>query len=299
MSQNIQVNLNTFTVKDPVIAEVVENKRLTPEAYTADNDVRHLVLKPRKPLSYVPGQSVGVLVPGLNPETKKPHSPRLYSIASERTGDGGDNTTLSICVVRHFWKNNETGKINIPGLVSNYLCDLQVGETVRLTGPVGRHFVLPEDFKSRDIVFAATGTGIAPYRGMLKEMFDAGYSGQVSLYFGVQYHDVVLYDEEFKAYQKRSNFKYVTAISREDQNPVSEIVPTRENRMYVQVKMYQERDQLKKILAEPSSLVYLCGLKGMEGGIFPVLETIGSELGESESFVAKLKSERRLMVEVY
>lgn len=284
-----------------MIGEIVESYRLTPPTYSADNDVRHMVVRPRAKLPYVPGQSVGVLVPGLDPSTKKPHQPRLYSIASERRGDDQkDGTTLSICVVRHFWVHPETGELNIPGIVSNYLCDLEAGETIRMTGPVGRHFVLPEDFASRDIIFCATGTGIAPYRGMLKEMFDAGYAGQVALYFGVQYHDVVLYDDEFKAYQSaRSNFRYITAISREDKNPIPEVVPTRQNRMYVQVKMYQDRDWLKAILAKPNSLIYLCGLKGMEAGIFPVLERFGAEMNVQGSFVAKLKAEKRLRVEVY
>ena len=46
-------------------------------------------------------------------------------------------------------------------------------------------------------------------------------------------------------------------------------------------------------------MMYLCGLKGMEEGIFPVLEKIGQSLGTQDSFVAKLKAEQRLKVEVY
>ena len=46
-------------------------------------------------------------------------------------------------------------------------------------------------------------------------------------------------------------------------------------------------------------MVYLCGLKGMETGIFPVLEAIGQDLGMKDSFVAKLKAEQRLRIEVY
>jgi hypothetical protein len=37
----------------------------------------------------------------------------------------------------------------------------------------------------------------------------------------------------------------------------------------------------------------------MEEGIFPVLEKMGAELGINGSFVAKLKAEQRLRVEVY
>ena len=238
------VSLNLFTTKNPLAGEVIENKRLTPPARGVDNDVRHVTVRYREQLPYVPGQSVGILMPGTDPETDKPHKVRLYSAASERKGALGDSQTVSLCVVRHFWNNPKTGAKHVPGLTSNYLCDLKNGNSISMTGPVGRHFVLPDDFKERDFIFAATGTGIAPYRGMLKEMFDQGYSKRVWLYFGVQYRDVVLYDDEFEAHRKkRSNFTYMKVISREEKNPIPEIVPTRENRMYVQVKMYQEGKQ--------------------------------------------------------
>ena len=296
MSENIPVNL--FTIQKPLIGETIENKRLTPPTRDPRNDVRHVVIRYKDKLPYRPGQSVGILMSGIDPLTGKPHKLRLYSVASISAGDLGDGQSVSLCVVRHFWDNPKTGEKKIPGLTSNYLCDLKVGDRVTMTGPVGRHFLLPGDFKGRDLIFTATGTGIAPYRGMLKEMFEAGFQGRVWLYFGVQYRDVVLYDNEFETYRKYKNFFYVKAISREEKNPISDIVPTRENRMYVQVKMCQDKKLLSEVLTKPDSMVYLCGLKGMEQGIFPVLEKIGADLGH-QGFVAKLKAEQRLRVEVY
>ena len=297
MSQDIPVNL--FTVQKPLIGRTVENKHITPESRGFRNDVRHVTIRYDAKLPYRPGQSVGIITPGVDSATGKPHKLRLYSVASESAGDFGDHQTVSLCVVRHFWNNSNTGQKDIPGLSSNYLCDVKKGDPVTMTGPVGRHFLLPDDFMTRDLVFVATGTGIAPYRGMLKEMFDAGYKRRVWLYFGVQYRDVALYDDQFEAHRKHKNFFYVKAISREEKNPVPDVIPTRENRMYVQVKMYQDRKALAEILAQLNSMVYLCGLKGMEQGIFPILDKIGSELGIEESFVAKLKAEQRLRVEVY
>ena len=294
-----QISVNLFTIQKPLIRETIENKRLTPPTRDPRNDVRHVVVRYKDKLPYRPGQSVGILIPGIDSLTGKPHKLRLYSVASVSAGDLEDRQSVSFCVVRHFWDNPKTGEKKIPGLASNYLCDLKVGDRVSMTGPVGRHFLLPEDFKKRDIVFAATGTGIAPYRGMLKEMFEVGFQGRVWLYFGVQYRDVVLYDNEFETYRKHKNFFYVKAISREEKNPIPDIVPTRENRMYVQVKMYQDQKLLGEVLTKPDSMVYLCGLKGMEQGIFPVLDQIGSKLGSQDSFVTKLKAEQRLRVEVY
>jgi len=293
------MRVNLFTVQSPLIGRTIENRHLTPEARGPRNDVRHITIRYELEYPYRPGQSAGILMPGVDPLTGKPHKLRLYSVASVGAGDHGDHRTVSLCVVRHFWDNPKTGEKNIPGLTSNYLCDLKVGDPVALTGPVGLHFLLPDDFKRRDFVFVATGTGIAPYRGMLQDLFDAGFDGRVWLYFGVQYRDVVLYDDEFEAYRKYPNFFYIKAISREDSNPIPDQVPTRQNRMYVQVKMSQDRKTLQEVLSKPDSMIYLCGLKGMEQGIFPVLEKIGSDMGFRDSLVANLKAAKRLRVEVY
>lgn len=296
---NIVINLYKQT--NPITGTVIENKRITSPDRGPRNDVRHIVVRYKENYPYIPGQSVGILPPGIDPRTNKPHHLRLYSIASDRHGDLNDNQTVSMCVVRHFFDDPKTGQKNLPGFCSNYLCDLKVNDTVRMTGPAGKHFVLPNDFRNRDIIFTATGTGIAPYRGMLKEMFEGGFSGRVWLYLGVAYKDVVLYDDEFKALQaKQKNFFYVTAISREGElNPVSDRVPTRENKMYVQVRMYQDKEKLKEAFSKKDSLLYLCGLKGMESGIFPVVDLIGKEIGQTEPLTQSLKKENRLLVEVY
>lgn len=297
LSQNIPVNL--FTIQKPLVGETVENRPLAPQSRDPKSDVRHVTFRYQERLPYRPGQSVGTLIPGVDPQTGKPHKLRLYSVASTAAGDFGDGKTVSLCVVRHFWDNPKTGEKNIPGITSNYLCDLKPGDSIHLTGPVGRHFLLPEDFHKRDLIFVATGTGIAPYRGMLKEIFEAGFQGRVWLYFGVKYRDTVLYDSEFERYRTHPNFFYVKAISREEKNPIPEDVPTPDNRMYVQVKMYQDKEALKEALAKSDSIIYICGLKGMEEGIFPVLENIGAQLNAEGSFVAKLKAEHRVRVEVY
>lgn len=297
MNQNVPLNL--YTINKLLIGKVAENRRLTTELRGLKNDVRHIVVRYENQFPYLVGQSVGVLMSGIDPLTGKPHKLRLYSIASTSKGDDGASRSVSLCVVRHFWNNPKTGEVGIPGLASNYLCDLKVGDQIHMTGPVGRHFLLPDDFKKRDLIFVATGTGIAPYRGMLKEMFDQGFEGEAFLFFGVQYRDVLLYHDEFKSYERHKNFSYHIAISREDKNPFPNEVPTRDNKMYVQAKMYEQRSALIRALKKSDSLLYLCGLKGMEAGIFQMLERIGRDILPDGSFVEKLKAEQRIKVEVY
>ena len=293
-----QIPHNLFKAKNPLLGTVLENRRITPLERPPQNDVRHVVLS-SEGLTYLAGQSIGCLPDGYDPRTGKPHKLRLYSVSSESKGDRGDGKTVSIVVVRHFWDDAESGQKNMPGVCSRYLCDLKIGERVKITGPVGKRFLLPPDYHERDLIFVATGTGIAPYRDMLKEMFAQGYQRQVFLFFGVQYADTVLYDDDFRSFLDRPNYRYVTALSREEErNPTPDIVPTRDNKMYVQVRLWQHRAELREVLARPTTIVYQCGLKGMETAVFQVIDKIGREGGE-EDLSRRMQSEGRMLLEVY
>lgn len=293
-----EVPFNLFKSTNPLLGEVLENRRLTPPERPPPNDVRHIVLS-SPGLSYLPGQSIGVVPEGYDLRSGKPHKLRLYSVSSESKGDYGDGQTVSTVVVRHFWDNEETGETSIPGVCSKQLCDCEAGDKVKLTGPVGKRFLLPTDFHERDLIFVATGTGIAPYRGMLKEVFDQDYRGRLFLIFGVQYADTVLYDDEFRSYLDRRNFRYITALSREaEKNPFPDEVPTRGNKMYVQVRMWQHREEIRQSLEKPDTIVYQCGLKGMETGVFQVIDKIGGQMGQPD-LSNRLKAEGRMLLEVY
>ena len=288
----------TFKPANPLISKVLESRLLTPPSRSPENEVRHVVLS-SPGLTYLPGQSIGVVPEGYDPNSGKPHKLRLYSISSESKGDCGDWQTVSTVVIRHFWDNGETGERNIPGVCSKQLCDCRVGDVVRITGPSGKHFLLPPDYHHRDLIFVATGTGIAPYRGMLKEMFNEGYYGEAFLFFGVKFADTVLYDEEFRSYLDRVNFHYFTALSREaEKNPFPHELPTPDNRVYAHVRMWQHEDELRPCLARPDTMVYVCGLKGSEKGVAEVVDKIGRELGEA-SLSGRLRAEHRMLQEVY
>ncbi|MGH9804843.1 MAG: ferredoxin--NADP reductase, partial [Candidatus Acidiferrales bacterium] len=90
---------------------------------------------------------------------------RAYSLASAPA----DDSRFDLCLNR------------VPGgFFSNYLCDLAAGAEVEFEGPYG--FFTPRQ-PLRDSVFVATGTGIAPIRGMLQDIFRRGTDRQVWLIF--------------------------------------------------------------------------------------------------------------------
>ena len=114
-----------------------------------------------------------------------------------------------------------------------------------------------------------------------------------------RYADTVLYDDEFRSYLDRPNFRYITALSREaEKNPFPDEVPTRDNKMYVQVRMWQHRQEIRQSLENPDTIVYQCGLKGMEKGVFQVIDRIGGEMGEP-NLSKRLQAEGRMLLEVY
>ena len=45
------------------------------------------------------------------------------------------------------------------GVCSNYLCDINPGDEVLVTGPSGKRFLLPANPEEHDFLFIAAGTG--------------------------------------------------------------------------------------------------------------------------------------------
>jgi NAD(P)H-flavin reductase len=125
---------------------------------------------------------------------------RPYSIASPPRG----SLRFDLCL------NRVKG-----GFASNYLCDLQPGATLCFKGPYGL-FVVDQSI-DRDLVFLATGTGVAPFRSMLLDLFarKPECDREVSLIFGVRYPEDILYKNEFESLQlEHIHFHFLPVVSR-------------------------------------------------------------------------------------
>lgn len=287
---------NIYRPKSPLMAKVVENKRLSsPDSH---NDVRHLVFDVQgSDLRYLEGQSIGILPPGMD-KNGHPHKLRLYSIASPELGDDSQRRTLSLCVKRANTTDPETGFV-YQGVCSNYLCDLSPQDVVKMTGPVGKSFLMPEwvhpDLSNPNIIMIATGTGIAPFRAFLHTRYGrlSRQSGQAWLFFGVQSKKDYLYHTELESYRTQESYRLITAFSREEKNPQG-------GRMYVQHRLVEHADAIIALLQQPNTFVYLCGLRGMEAGIHQGLQEASGKAGISwDDLLSRLKNEKRWLVEVY
>ena len=271
--EDVQAKLVKPTV--PVIGRVVSNE-LCMNGKSA-SFVKHTTFDVSgTPLAGVfrAGQSFGVIPPGED-QNGKPHKVRLYSLASPSWGEDGDGCVISTTPKRLVEEFIPQSAADDPldhhlfmGICSNYLCSLKPGDEVCLSGPNGKRFQLPADYAAHDYLFLATGTGIAPFRGMLMELLQGrgGACGsQIHLVMGSPYTTDLLYHDLFEGFAAaHSNFHYHTAISRE---------PRTEGRggLYVDALLEERLDSFGTLLASPRTLVYVCGLAGMQLGFFRML----------------------------
>merc|ERR550514_2487521 len=188
-----EVPFNLFSRKEPLKAKVIANKvhkhTITENTGDPNWETVHVTFEHGGQYPYLEGMSLGVISPGPDKTGKTPAAIRLYSIASSAVGDDQTGKTVSLCVKRVVevdgkFANREVGEdkkdkagTHFPknrvyrGVASNYICDLNVGDEVEITGPVGTEMLLPEDPESV-IIMLATGTGIAPMRSYLRLLFN-------------------------------------------------------------------------------------------------------------------------------
>ena len=276
--KHADVPVNIYRPKTPFEGTVTGNYSLLKEG--AIGRVNHITfdLKESDPfLNYVEGQSIGIMAAGED-ANGKPHKLRLYSIASTRHGDDFEGNTVSLCVRQlQYEKDGET----INGVCSSYLCDIKPGDKVKITGPVGKEMLLPDE-EDANIVMLATGTGIAPMRAYLRRMFEAtekeknkwNFKGKAWLFMGAPKSANLLYEEDLQRYLENypDNFKYTKAISREQQN-------TKGGRMYIQDRVLESANEIFNMIEDEKTHIYLCGLKGMEPGIDEAMTKAAEEKG--------------------
>ena len=212
-----EVRMHLHGPADPARGVVVSNERCT--AGKSHSFVRHVVIDvsgSRLEGSFRAGQSFGVIPPGAD-EAGRAHKLRLYSIASPSAGEDGQGRHVATTVKRTIDEHWETQRLFL-GVASNYLADLRPGDSVGLTGPSGKRFLVPEDPGAHDYLFIATGTGIAPFRGMLRELDAAGFPSRAVLVMGSPYATDLIYDDQMRELaSRRPGFSYLTALSRQPQ----------------------------------------------------------------------------------
>lgn len=279
--------LNLYDLKRPLTATVAGNYRLTDA--DADSDIRHIVLDVGTQFFPVlEGQSIGVIPPGSD-ASGKPHYLRMYSVASPRDGERPGYNNLSLTVKRVV--ADHEGR-PAKGVASNYLCDLQKGDTVQVTGPFGAHYLMP-NHPGSNLLMICTGTGAAPMRAMTeyrRRLMAAGkpVDGKLMLFFGARRPGELPYFGPLLKLPP-SFIDMHLAFSRVEGEP----------KAYVQDRLREAGPAVTELL-KGDTYLYVCGLKGMEAGVMEALRDVCIAAGiDWPALHARMVAEGRFHVETY
>ena len=266
--------VNMYNLGKPAKMKVQGNYRLTDDP---DHDVRHIILDPGAlPFPVLEGQSVGIIPPGTNAEGKA-HLPRLYSVSSPRDGERPGYHNISLTVKR-----------DEHGLASNFLCDLETGAEVDVTGPFGATFLMP-GASDAHLLLICTGTGSAPMRAFTMQRQRSGATGGMTMFFGARTPKSLPYFGPLKKVPASLMTQHLV-FSREEGK-------TKE---YVQDRIVAEEDAVAELLSDSRTHIYICGLRGMEEGVEKALTSIAESMGQQWTALRDtMREEGRYHVETY
>jgi Na+-transporting NADH:ubiquinone oxidoreductase subunit NqrF len=183
-------DLPFFAVAD-FEAEVVENVACT-------HDIHMIKLKLQEPqnIEYASGQFFEFEIPGLE-------DTRAYSLANKYE----EGRMIEFHVKR------------VPeGKGSNYMCDLQAGDTVTGSGPYGSMQLRSRD---EDAIFIAGGSGMAPIKSLLEELFSQSFEKEAWFFYGARAKKDLYFTEEWEELARQHpNFHFVPALSQPDPSDV-------------------------------------------------------------------------------
>jgi benzoyl-CoA 2,3-dioxygenase component A len=278
------VNLHTFA--KPAIATVTGNYRLTSEG--ASSDIRHIVLDfGTVAFPVLEGQTIGIIPPGVDSDGK-PHHVRLFSIASPRDGERPRYNNIALTVKR-VTQDHDGNPVH--GVASNYLCDLAKGDAVKIVGPFGTSFLMP-NHPGSSLLMICTGTGSAPMRAMTerrRRRIAEREGGALMLFFGARSADELPYFGPLMKLPK--DFIDINlAFSRVPGQP----------KKYVQDLIRERSDDVARLLGDENCFVYVCGLKDMEAGVGQALHEVCERHGlEWEALLPSLREHGRYHLETY
>lgn len=235
-------------------ATILSTEPLTEEF--SDVEVRELVLEvDDHEFNFEVGQSIGVLVKGPAEFGGSVHH-RLYTVAdTPLPKKKRRKPEVTIVVRRCSYVDDYSGEEYI-GINSNFICDRRSGDRLQITGPFGMPFNVPDD-KSANLMLIGLGTGIAPFRALVKKIYgDAdGWKGKVLLLYGARSGLELLYmnskRNDFTRYYDEETFEAIKAISPR---------PNWVDPIAWDYAIEERADEIWKLLSEGNTYVYVAGL---------------------------------------
>jgi len=161
------------------------------EVELLNEDILGVRLKPSRRFEYKAGQFISLYMDDT--------TARCYSLAS--VPELGDELFLNVRKVPG-------------GLVSGWLfAELKAGDEVTISEATGDCFYVPGN-PGQNIILIATGCGLAPLYGIVRDALLHGHQGKLSLYHGSYNKEGFYMVEELRDLeQTHANFSYVPCVS--------------------------------------------------------------------------------------
>ena len=274
------MHLEDYPTEPRFTATVSRTERITDEA--SDVEVRELVLEvDERKFDFQIGQSIGVLVKGPE-EFGGAVRHRLYSIADTPLPKAAAKREITIVVRRCNYIDDFSGEEYV-GVSSNYICDRKPGDKLTITGPFGIPFNVPDD-KSANLLLIGLGTGIAPFRALVKHIYQdvGGWKGKVRLLYGAHSGLELLYmnskRDDFARYYDEETFEAIKALSPR---------PNWADPIAWDYALEQRAEEIINMLSDDHTYVYIAGLKQIRDA----LDKLFGNLSVSAISWAKRKAE--------
>ncbi len=279
-------------ISGPTVEAVVsESTRVTPES---TDEVRQITLQIEDPaFRYKEGQNVGIVIPGPHPYGRGDFA-RRYSIANEYPDQVGDTLELTILVRRCFYIDEVNGE-QYPGIASNYLCDRKPGDKLTLTGPYSSPFKMPAE-KTDNLVMISTGTGIAPFRAFIRQIYKqhGQWQGKVRLFYGATSGMDLLYmndvNGDIKNYYDEETFKAFSGLAER---------PLAKEEEGLEQSLRDNAEEIWELMQQPNSHVYLAGLQKVYEVFTTEMEKLAGGKEAWENLSEQMQRKGRLSTLLY
>lgn len=144
-----------------------------------------------KCFEHMPGQCAMLSIPGVGEA--------MFSITSSPTNKEFMEFSIKRC-----------------GQLTDWLHQMEVGQTVTIRGPYGRNFPVEEELKGKDLLFIAGGIGLAPLRSVIDYcLANRANYGKINIVYGSRSaDDLVDYDQICNDWMKAENVNVHLTIDR-------------------------------------------------------------------------------------
>jgi NAD(P)H-flavin reductase len=148
------------------------------------------------------------------------------------------------------------------GLAGRHLDGIRGGSVVIVEGPIGS-LRFPRRVTAPQLLFVAGGTGIAPVRSMIRHAIASGYGGQITLAYSVRTTRDFAALAEFKHLARSGHLELALTVTRE--------APARWRGGHGRFTAAR----LKRLVAGPGTLTFVCGPPSLVTGLPRVLVEAG------------------------